>query len=58
MKDGTYTQLIEFCARISISELIQYKKYVRHTKNKRYLIAKVVLDIRLSRKGNINDTYY
>lgn len=47
MIKGTYIELIEFCSKLSVRQLVAYKKYVKHMKNKQYLIAKEVLKIRL-----------
>lgn len=49
MIEGTYKELIEFCSKLTLRQLIAYKNHVRPLKNKPYLIAVEVLKIRLSK---------
>ena len=47
--EGTYKELIDFCSKLTIKQLMKYKNYVRPLKNKAYLIAVEVLKIRLTK---------
>ena len=51
----SYIELIDFCKQLSISQLIAYKNLVKETKNKEFLIASEVLEIRLA---NTQKTYF
>ena len=51
----SYIELIDFCKQLSISQLIAYKNFVKETKNKEFLIASEVLEIRLA---NTQKTYF
>ena len=46
----TYIELIIFCKHLSIRQLIDYKDAVKGMKNKEFLIACEVLEIRLNKK--------
>ena len=46
----TYIELITFCKYLPIRQLIAYKDAVKEMKNKEYLIAREVLEIRISKK--------
>tara|TARA_B110000116_G_scaffold223731_1_gene203037 strand:- start:339 stop:587 length:249 start_codon:yes stop_codon:yes gene_type:complete len=46
----TYIELITFCKHLSIRQLIDYKNAVKEMKNREFLIACEVLEIRLSKK--------
>ena len=46
----TYIELITFCKYLSIRQLIDYKNAVKEMKNREFLIACEVLEIRLSKK--------
>ena len=46
----TYIELIIFCKHLSIRQLIYYKDAVKGMKNKEFLIACEVLEIRLNKK--------
>ena len=43
----TYFELIKFCRKLPIRQLIAYKDYVKEMKNKEFLVANEVLKIRL-----------
>ena len=49
MTEGTYKELIEFCSKLPLRQLMAYKNHVRPLKNKPYLIAVEVLKIRLTK---------
>ena len=38
MTEGTYKELIDFCSKLTIKQLMAYKNHVRPLKNKPYLI--------------------
>jgi len=50
MTYGTYNELISFCSKLPMNQLIAYVNFVKPTKNRPYLVAKEVLKIRLCRK--------
>jgi len=49
----TYIELITFCKHLSIRQLIDYKDAVKEMKNKEFLIACEVLEIRLSKQYKV-----
>ena len=50
MYHKTYIELITFCKHLSIRQLMDYKDAVKEMKNREFLIACEVLEIRLSKQ--------
>ena len=49
----TYKQIIDYCRKLTIPELIKFKEIYRNYKSKEYLVASVVLEIRMKQKNEI-----
>ena len=46
----TYQQIIEYCRKLTIPELIKFKEIYKNYKSKEYLVASVVLEIRMKQR--------
>ena len=50
MKKMTYNELISFCARLPFQQLLAFREQYKADKNKEFMVASIVLRIRINRK--------